>query len=72
MNLSGNIFDYVIVFWGGVLVSFSPCIYPVLPITASILAGLNAEGTKLRGFVISLVYVLGVATPIVCWARLRR
>lgn len=61
MNLSGNIFDYVIVFWGGVLVSFSPCIYPVLPITASILAGLNAKGTKSRGFVISLVYVLGVA-----------
>ena len=61
MNLSGNIFDYVIVFWGGVLVSFSPCVYPVMPITATIIAGLNTQGTKLRGFVLSPIYVLGVA-----------
>ena len=61
MNLSGNIFDYFIVFWGGVLVSFSPCVYPVMPLTATIIAGLNTTGTKLRGFVISLIYVLGVA-----------
>lgn len=61
MNLSGNIFDYFIVFWSGVLVSFSPCVYPVMPITASIIAGVNTTGTKLRGFIISLVYVLGLA-----------
>lgn len=61
MNLSGNLLDYFIVFWGGVLVSFSPCVYPVMPITASIIAGLNTTGTKLRGFILSLVYVLGVA-----------
>ena len=61
MSLSGNIFDYFIVFWGGVLVSFSPCIYPVMPVTASFIAGLNTRGTKLMGFVISLVYVLGLA-----------
>ena len=62
MNLSGNLFDYFIVFWGGVLVSFSPCVYPVMPITASIIAGLNTTGTKFRGFILSLVYVFGVAT----------
>ena len=61
MNLSGNIFDYFIVFWSGVLVSFSPCVYPVMPITASIIAGVNTTGTKLRGFVISLIYVFGLA-----------
>jgi len=61
MNLSGNLLDYFIVFWGGVLVSFSPCVYPVVPLTASIIAGLNTTGTKLRGFILSLVYVLGVA-----------
>ena len=61
MNLSGNIFDYLIVFWSGVLVSFSPCVYPVMPITASIIAGVNTTGTKLRGFVISLIYVFGLA-----------
>lgn len=61
MNLSGNILDYFVVFWGGVLVSFTPCVYPVMPITASIIGGLNTQGSKLRGFLISLIYVLGIA-----------
>ncbi|HOW35592.1 MAG TPA: cytochrome c biogenesis protein CcdA [Candidatus Omnitrophota bacterium] len=61
MVLSGNIFDYFIVFWAGVLVSFSPCVYPVMPITAGFIAGLNTKGTRLQGFFISLVYVLGLA-----------
>jgi thiol:disulfide interchange protein DsbD len=61
MQLHGNFFDYFIVFWAGVLVSFTPCVYPIVPITASFIAGANAKGTKLMGFVISLVYVLGLA-----------
>lgn len=61
MTLSGSILDYFLVFWGGVLVSFSPCVYPVMPITASFIAGLNTTGTKLRGLTISLIYVLGLA-----------
>ena len=61
MELQGNFFDYFIVFWAGVLVSFTPCVYPVMPITASFIAGLNTTGTKAMGFVISLVYVLGLA-----------
>lgn len=61
MTLSGNVLDYFVVFWGGVLVSFSPCVYPIMPVTASFIAGINTSGTRLRGFVISLVYVLGMA-----------
>ncbi len=61
MHLSGNVFDYVIAFWGGVLVSFSPCVYPLMPITASVIAGVNTKGTRFMAFVISLVYVLGMA-----------
>lgn len=61
MNLSGNFFDYFIVFWGGVLVSFTPCVYPVIPLTASFIAGVNTKGTKLMGFLISLLYVFGLA-----------
>ena len=62
MPLSGNILrDCLLVFWGGVLVSFSPCVYPVMPITASFIGGINTKGTKLMGFVISLIYVLGLA-----------
>ena len=61
MNLPGNIFDYLIVFWSGVLVSFTPCLYPVMPITASFIAGVNTTGTRWRGFAISLIYVFGLA-----------
>ncbi len=61
MELQGNFFDYFIVFWAGVLVSFTPCVYPVMPLTASFIAGINTKGTKLMGFIISLIYVFGLA-----------
>jgi len=61
MTLSGNFLDYFIVFWSGVLVSFTPCVYPVMPLTASFIAGINAQGKKRKGFVISLIYVFGLA-----------
>ena len=61
MQLSGNIFDYFVSFWSGVLVSFTPCVYPVLPISASFIAGLNTNGRRGLGFLISLVYVFGMA-----------
>lgn len=61
MTLTGGFLDYLIVFWAGVLVSFSPCIYPVLPMTASFVAGFNVHGTRLMGLMVSLVYVFGVA-----------
>jgi len=61
MMLQGNIWDYFTAFGAGVLVSFTPCLYPVLPITASAIAAANTKGTRLQGFVLSLVYVLGLA-----------
>jgi cytochrome c-type biogenesis protein len=61
MQLTGNFFDYFIVFWAGVLVSFTPCIYPVIPLMASFIASFNTKGTKLMGLVISLIFVLGLA-----------
>lgn len=61
MELQGNFLDYFIVFWAGVLVSFTPCVYPVIPLTASFIAGINTKGTKLMGFIISLIYVFGLA-----------
>ena len=61
MLISHGILDYVAVFWAGVLVSFTPCVYPVMPLTASFIAGANANGTRRRAFLISLLYVLGMA-----------
>lgn len=61
MNLTGSFFDYIVAFASGVLVSFTPCVYPVMPITASFIAGANTTGTRWHGFALSLLYVLGMA-----------
>ena len=45
---------------GGVLVSFSPCVYPLIPITLGII-GIDKNTSKLRGFILSLIYVFGIA-----------
>jgi len=56
-----GILEYFLVFWSGVLVSFTPCTYPLLPIVASLIAGANVKGTKLMGFILSSVFVLGMS-----------
>lgn len=61
MQLNGDITDFFIAFGSGVLVSFSPCIYPVMPITASYIAGINTKGSRWMGFLISVIYVFGLA-----------
>lgn len=60
MQLQGNIFDYLIVLFGGVLVSFSPCIYPLIPVTSAFI-GVRAEQSKLKGFLLSTIFVFGIA-----------
>ena len=55
-----SIASYALVFLGGVLSSFTPCVYPIIPITVSYI-GANASGSKLRGFTLSVSYVLGIA-----------
>ncbi|MGW8282282.1 MAG: cytochrome c biogenesis protein CcdA, partial [Gemmatimonadota bacterium] len=49
-------------FGAGVLTSLTPCIYPMIPITAGIITG-TADGSLSRGRVIglTLTYVLGLA-----------
>ena len=52
--------SYLAVYLGGVLISFTPCVYPVLPITAAFI-GAHGSGSRGRGFLLSLIYVLGMA-----------
>lgn len=47
-------------FLGGIAASLTPCVYPMIPITISVI-GARAEGGKLKGFILSLFYVLGIA-----------
>ena len=54
------ILAYMAVYLGGVLVSFTPCVYPVVPVTIAFI-GARASGSKRRGFLLSVVYVLGMA-----------
>lgn len=59
MTLSGNPADYLFVFLGGVALSFTPCVYPLIPV---ILGYIGAKGgSGLRGFTLSLAYVSGIA-----------
>lgn len=60
MNLSGNPIDYLAAFVGGLLVSFSPCIYPLIPVSLGFI-GVSSSGKKLRGLILSLIYVTGLA-----------
>ncbi|HOX54117.1 MAG: cytochrome c biogenesis protein CcdA [Candidatus Omnitrophica bacterium] len=60
MNLQGNFLDYLLVFGGGVLISFSPCVYPLLPVSIGYI-GSRSPDSKIKGFILSLVYVSGIA-----------
>jgi len=51
---------YLAVYLGGVLVSFTPCVYPILPITVAFI-GARGSGSMGRGFVLAVTYVLGMA-----------
>ena len=51
---------YVAVYVGGVLVSFTPCIYPVIPITVGYIGG-QSSGSRSKGFLLSLIYVGGMS-----------
>jgi len=58
-----------VLFGAGVLTSLTPCVYPMIPITAAIVGGQTAAGadehgrapTRWRPVGLTLVYVLGVA-----------
>lgn len=49
-------------FVGGLLMAFTPCVFPMFPILLSILAGTKKPG-PVRGFLVSLAYVIGMAIP---------
>lgn len=50
------------IFFGGMLVSLTPCVYPMIPITLSIIGARSASSSPLEGFTRSLVFVLGIAS----------
>jgi len=58
---SSLIASVLIAFFGGVLASLTPCVYPMIPITAGVIGHANIGGSRWRGFGLSLTYVIGMA-----------
>lgn len=55
------ILAFIIVFFAGILTSLTPCIFPMIPITVSIL-GYDAEkNSRTQNLIRSLLYVAGIA-----------
>lgn len=51
-----------LLFIAGVVTSLTPCIYPMIPITAAVIAGSAGErSTRARTVLLTLTYVLGLA-----------
>lgn len=59
---TGNFGLILIGFFGiGLLLSFTPCVFPMFPILSGIIANRGEHVTKSRGFALSLAYVMGMA-----------
>ncbi len=57
---AGSMAALGVVFAAGVLTSFTPCVYPMIPVTVTYIGG-AAAGNRRRAVSLSLVYVLGMA-----------
>jgi len=57
---AGSLSAVFVVFAAGVLTSFTPCVYPMIPVTVTFIGG-AAGGNRKRAVALSLVYVLGMA-----------
>ena len=60
--VDGNLVSVIATFFGlGLLLAFTPCVLPMIPILTSIIAGEGEETSPARGFGLALSYVLGMA-----------
>jgi thiol:disulfide interchange protein DsbD len=58
----GNLVTILLAFFGfGLLLAFTPCVFPMIPILSSIIVGQGPHLTVRRSFTLSLVYVLAMA-----------
>jgi cytochrome c-type biogenesis protein len=57
---TGNVLVFMFVFLAGVLTSFTPCVYPVIPLTVAYF-GTQSGGSKLKTFFLVCFYVIGMS-----------
>jgi thiol:disulfide interchange protein DsbD len=61
--LEKNLFlAFLLVFISGILTSFTPCIFPMIPITLAILGQDSQKRSRWQNFLLSVFYVHGIAT----------
>jgi thiol:disulfide interchange protein DsbD len=59
---SGNLLQVLLEFFvGGLLLAFTPCVLPMVPILSGLIVGHGHRVTTARAFLLSLTYVLGMA-----------
>ncbi|MEK7842610.1 MAG: protein-disulfide reductase DsbD [Pseudomonadota bacterium] len=59
---SGSFWLILTGFFGiGLLLSFTPCVFPMFPILSGIIANRGQHITKTHGFILALAYVMGMA-----------
>lgn len=62
MFKTGNFWLILTGFFGiGLLLAFTPCVFPMFPILSGIIANRGKHMTKGHGFILALAYVLGMA-----------
>lgn len=55
-----SLISYLIAFVGGLAASFTSCVYPLIPIIIGVI-GSTKEKSRVRNFILSFSYVLGMA-----------
>lgn len=59
---SGKLWLVALAFFGfGLLLSFTPCVFPMIPILSGIIVGQGEHSSRLHAFNLSLAYTLGMA-----------
>lgn len=59
---NGSFWVVIASFFGfGLLLAFTPCVFPMIPILSGIIAGQGQHVTKMHGFLLSVSYTLGMA-----------
>ncbi len=59
---NANVLYTLLIFFGlGLLLSLTPCVYPMIPILSSIIVGQGKQVTTYKAFIMSLIYVLAMA-----------
>ncbi len=56
----GTWYAFLFVFFAGLLTSLTPCVFPMIPITLSILGTRTVGQSRFKSFLLSICYVIGI------------